>query len=111
MAIWTDDPRYCSEEEYLTLNQEQQEILLNLIKSHLRPASCFNYKFTSYGLKHALQRMAHFYVSNADAKKAMTDAGFRSRPSDWPPNWYFNVTHQSWYSFGVEKKKRGKNRL
>lgn len=95
----TYDSAYCYKKngqyfESLTLSLQQREALGWLIKANLDKTKTISQYPTSYWLKSLFERALGFYVSNADCKKAMIEAGFRASRQD-PVNWTFNVSKRS----------------
>ncbi len=88
------DRNYCCQGEALTLTDSRYVRLLNFINKNLRPIKTINYKTSSYGLKHIIEKRIGFYVSNADCKKAMTECGYIHDHGDCR-NWRFNVSERS----------------
>ena len=89
------DRDYCCQGEALTLSEDRCLRLMDFIDKHFCQIKSINYKSSSYGLKHIVEKRVGFYVSNADLKKAMTECDFRSdRKTDYR-NWFFNVSEKS----------------
>ena len=64
--------------ERLTLSEKEMKELKNEISDFLGMypiIKSINYKYTSYGLKHAFERIMGFYISNMDFKEAMRQLG------------------------------------
>lgn len=91
---YRNDSQYCSKGETLTLSEEAEKELKELIARYLEKRATPNTLHSSYGLKHLFENILGYYVSNADAKKAMTECGFEHSPYGGQ-NWYFNVTQKS----------------
>ena len=73
-------------EEFYKLDQATQGKLLDWISINLTERKGFNYRFSSYRLKHLLP----FYVTNGAFKGAMLKAGFRVADKT-KLNWNFNI--------------------
>jgi len=79
--------------EFLNLAVEQQAVLLEAIKKHLKKGVTINRNITSYGLKCYFEDSVG-YISNGAFKGAMIVSGFTPYPkTDRNPN--FNVTNKS----------------
>ena len=72
--------------EFYKLDPETQGKLLDWISINLTKRKGFNYRYSSYRLKHLLP----FYVTNGAFKGAMIRAGFRVADKA-QLNWNFNV--------------------
>lgn len=72
--------------EFYKLDYEHQEKLLDWISFNLSERKGFNYRFSSYRLKHLLP----FYVTNGEFKGAMLRLGYRVADKTLM-NWNFNI--------------------
>jgi hypothetical protein len=71
---------YAGKKEYLTLKQEQMEMLKELLSKYMVPyinnkIPYCKMKRTSYGWKHIWEKICGFYISNIDFKEAMKQLG------------------------------------
>ncbi len=64
------------EESMTTLTPEKEELVKNAITCFLVPQKTMNRHYPSYRLKHLLEKVVGFYVSNEDCKKLMLECGF-----------------------------------
>jgi hypothetical protein len=63
-------------------NLVENQKLLSFIDLEIAPfmtSKGYNKKFTSYGLKHVLEKILGFYISNYQVKVAMADKGFNGK--------------------------------
>lgn len=83
------------EDKFEDLNKEEQGKLLEWIKENFTSTKNINNKtYSSYGLKHIIQKQEGLYVTNEQFKKAMLLCGFNvGNPHN--RNWYFNVSQKS----------------
>jgi hypothetical protein len=88
-----------SETEYLTLKEEQMELLKKILKNYFTPYKNKNNissKTSSYGWKHTFENICGFYISNIDFKEAMKQLGEYNYDIYNSINVYYNITkHQS----------------
>lgn len=81
--------------EFMTLSQEEREILLEWIISQLRPIRTINTRISSYGLKHVFERNDRgFYVTNDQFKGAMIFVGYEPYEQT-ERNWIFKISKKS----------------
>ena len=83
-------------ELFLELPIEHQKAVLEWIKTELVPRKTPNFKHTSYGLKHYLERQTtdHIYMTNNQFKDAMLAAGYK--PVDEKDlNWCYCISEKS----------------
>lgn len=78
--------------DYLT--PDEQDHLIDWIKSNLEAIKTFNERRTSYGLKHLFESTGGFYISNGAFKGAMLRCGFKVK-NTFALNWTFNVSEKS----------------
>ncbi len=92
-------------EDFYNLNPEQREILINWIRTNLKPIKSVNRKHSSYGLKHYFEHDKEnngFYIHNGQFKGAMLECGFKPY-KEWELNWHFCISEKSI----TELEKRG----
>lgn len=65
---------------------------IDVIQLRFDPIKSMNRNFSSYWLKHLLERSIGTYVSNGDIIIAMLTCGYRHTPIKDTPNCYFNVS-------------------
>lgn len=83
-----------------SLSQKSVEPLLKWINLNLTERKGFNYRFSSYRLKHLLP----FYVTNGAFKGAMLQTNFRVVDKT-KLNWNFNIN----INFNIRKGRRNEN--
>lgn len=81
--------------DFYNLKQEQREILVNWIKTNLKPIKSINRELTSYSLKHFFENDKEgFYIHNGQFKDAMLECGFKPHRKK-ELNWFFNISMKS----------------
>lgn len=85
-----------SPKEFDTLSPERQELLLGWIEENLSPIKTFNSYYTSYGLKHLVERDidGDGYFTNGEFKGAMLKSGYKVK-DEAEQNWIFNISQKS----------------
>ena len=63
--------------QYDRLPDDQKQLLQDWIADRIKPASSYQHKRTSYGLKHDFQRETGLWVNNGAFKGGMLAAGFK----------------------------------
>lgn len=93
MNDWTE---HDYPEQFDLLPPERQRLLLDWIDANLTPIQRFNWRHTSYGLKHLVrfEDGENAYFTNGEFKGAMLKAGFQVQSFD-ALNWVFNVSQRS----------------
>ena len=76
------------------LPEEQQQIVLVWIANNFRPIKSVNYRHTSYGLKHALQKHTSIYLTNNQFKDAMMQCGYYPKDVN-DLNWFYRISERS----------------
>lgn len=67
------------------------EVCRKWIRENCAQRSTFNWKVSSYGLKHRIERAVNMYISNEACIAAFLLEGFRKLRVDGGPNFIFNV--------------------
>jgi hypothetical protein len=89
--IGIDNPK-CFETE-LTL--DQQKALTDWINGNFLKIQSFNFRHSSYDLKHKFEKSENgFYMGNGAFKGAMLRCGFKVKDES-TQNWTFNVSEKS----------------
>jgi hypothetical protein len=86
---------YKRDDEYLTLDAEQMQILKDSIIKHLTFKKGINYRHSSYGLKHTFESLLGFYISNMDFKEAMYELGIMNAERHSNQNIYYPIAEKS----------------
>ena len=89
----------------IAFDDERIGILVEICKKYLKRSKTINDSFTSYGLKHIVERFCKYrypeeignYVQNGEVIYAMSEAGFRIRRSG--RNAFFNCSPASYAKF------------
>ena len=86
-------------------SEEKIEILINWCWVNFYNRKTINKNYTSYGLKHIFEEARKgFYVTNAQFKAAMLEAGHKSNDES-ELNWNFKISEKSPALIGNFKKK------
>lgn len=84
------------EEVSYDINFENVELAINLIKRYLTTRKTINLKYSSYWLKHLVEKKLACYISNSELIIAMLTCGYQYKQIDGnSPNCYFNVSSQA----------------
>lgn len=92
-------------EDFYNLTPEQRKILVNWIRTNLKPIKTVNKRHSSYGLKHYFEgdkANGGFYIHNGQFKGAMLECGFKPY-KEYELNWHFCISEKSI----TELEKRG----
>ena len=84
-------------EEFEKLSEENKNILIKWIKTHIQPRKSVNNRNSSYGLKHIFEDdKGHggFYVTNGMFKGAMRECGYVPE-DERAVNWYYRISSKS----------------
>lgn len=91
---YTDENGHIDDELFTDLTEEDQAKVMTWIKENIIPIKGVNYKHTSYGLKHYIQKELGIYMTNNQFKDAMLEAGFY--PADPNKlNWNYRISEKS----------------
>lgn len=80
--------------EFDDLPENKKQFLLEWISDNLLPIGGINYKYSSYSIKHWIERDTGDYFTNGQLKGAMKAAGYKIS-SEREQNWYFNISRKS----------------
>lgn len=84
------------EEVSYDINFENVELAIDLIKQYFTTRKTINPKYSSYWLKHLIEKKLERYISNSELIIAMLTCDYQYKQIDSnSPNCYFNVSSQS----------------
>lgn len=79
---------------FYEMSGEEQAKAMIWITQNISPRTTANYNWSSYAMKHVLERRTNIYMSNNQFKEAMMACGFD--PVDpHALNWHFAVSQKS----------------
>lgn len=86
------------------INFESIELAINLIKRNFTARKTINTKYSSYWLKHLVEKKLERYISNSELIIAMLTCGYQYKQIDCnSPNCYFNVSSKAVKNLRNEK--------
>lgn len=91
---YTNENGYTDDELLCDISKDEQDIVLGWIKENIYPRKTPLYGYTSYGLKHDLERDTKIYLTNNQFKDAMMMAGFKPVNQN-ELNWEYKISRKS----------------
>ena len=71
------------------------KIAESFIKQYFRKTKTIRDDYSSYGLKHIVERNQRLYISNEDFIEAMLNCSYKAKPIPNSKNYYFNISLRS----------------